>query len=70
MKLFDWLQQNIYSKKTSEFTDLVNGLHVIGECHSCIHWAVYEDYKDFGACMSRKDDYHKNDGCIRWEEKK
>lgn len=81
MRLFDWLQDKIYSLNEKEFIEQSNGLHVIGTCGNCKWWDL-PDELDMAGCISWDSplDFSggpevpelklpKNFGCIHWEGK-
>ncbi len=67
MKLEDW---RVYAtaKVLAENAE-GRGLSVIGTCKDCQHYEAKDTRYDYWRCEIRNENWHRDDGCIRWEKK-
>jgi hypothetical protein len=65
MKLEDWFDAIFADPDMNE----QKGLSVIGTCKDCHHYEAKDTRYDYWRCEIRNENWHRDDGCIRWEKK-
>ena len=66
MKLEDWFDAIFADPDMNEKS---KGLSVIGTCKDCHHYEAKDTRYDYWRCEIRNENWHRDDGCIRWEKK-